>query len=146
MALRWAKHTKRLPSGCLVWTATCDHNGYGKIHIDGKMKKAHRIAWAEVNGPIPAGLVVLHKCDNPPCVELDHLQLGTRKENQQDAVRKGRYARGQWHGSAKLLDSQRAEIARSAAPTNELVARYGVSKSHVKRIRCNARKQACIDA
>ena len=83
---------------CWLWTGSKQHNGYGRMHliIDGKrtMQQAHRIAWSIHHRlPILDGLWVLHRCDNPPCVNPEHLFLGTRSDNMQDASRKGRIPR-----------------------------------------------------
>lgn len=77
-------------SGCWIWTGHIRTNGYGAMSIKSKLQYAHRISWELHNGPIPEGLFVLHKCDNPPCVNPDHLFIGTQKDNLQDAFKKGR--------------------------------------------------------
>lgn len=73
--------------GCVLWTGYVDKNSYGKASGG---RWAHRLAWEKANGPIPRGLWVLHRCDNPPCVNPDHLFLGTNQENQLDCGAKGR--------------------------------------------------------
>jgi len=90
--------------GCWLWTGgTC--LGYGKClkpGTDPKLRiqvKAHRVSWELANGPIPAGLCVLHRCDNPPCVSPEHLFLGTLADNRADCVAKGRQAKGDRNGS-----------------------------------------------
>jgi len=85
--------------GCWEWTLHRNHSGYGLTHIGGKTRYAHRLMWEEVNGKIPEGMYVCHKCDNPSCINPDHLFLGTQLENMQDMVRKGRSARGDKHKS-----------------------------------------------
>ena len=80
---------------CWTWLGQKDrNNGYGtfSVLINGKSKniKAHRFSWTLFNGEIPAGLWVLHKCDNPQCTNPDHLFLGDRKKNMDDAAEKGR--------------------------------------------------------
>jgi hypothetical protein len=98
---------------------------------------AHRIAWSRVFGPIPDGLVVCHRCDNPPCVRPDHLFLGTHQDNDADRDAKGRTANGERIGAAKLTDEQVAEIRRlrdAGLSQTSIAARYGVSQSHVSRI------------
>jgi hypothetical protein len=89
----WSKVNKT-PT-CWVWTACVDKMGYGRFYVAGKKRDhPHRISWAMKNGPIPKGMFVLHKCDNPPCVNPDHLILGTHLENMQDRDRKGRGIKG----------------------------------------------------
>lgn len=90
-ALFWSR-TKRMESGCIEWTGTIQR--YGVIHIDGKSQRAHRIAWEITNGPIPAGLLVCHHCDNPPCVNPEHLFTGTASDNAHDCIAKGRRVLG----------------------------------------------------
>jgi hypothetical protein len=77
--------------GCWVWLGSCSGRGYGSLSFEGKRSaRAHRVSWVLANGPIPDGLFVCHKCDNPPCVRLDHLFLGTHDENMTDMTDKGR--------------------------------------------------------
>lgn len=81
-------------SDCIEWTGAINSGGYGNLWYEGKYWKAHRLAWAQANGPIPPGMFVLHRCDNPPCVNLEHLFLGTAADNTADMLAKGR-SRGQ---------------------------------------------------
>lgn len=79
------------PDGdCVVWTGSTVYGGYGQIWVQGRKVRAHRYVWERANGPISRGLVVRHKCDNPPCVRLDHLEIGTLKDNTQDMIARGR--------------------------------------------------------
>ena len=85
-----------LGTRCWLWTAGTNGHGYGAFHPGpGRrgMGKAHRISWTIANGPIPDGLGVLHRCDNPPCVNPAHLFLGTDQENHRDMDAKGRHGR-----------------------------------------------------
>lgn len=75
---------------CLEWTLSRDADGYGQVSRGGRTQRAHRYMWEQVNGPIPTGMVLLHICDNPPCIRLDHLRLGTQAENVRDMLDKGR--------------------------------------------------------
>ena len=96
---RFLEKTRRAENGCLEWTACCTGAGYGQLRINRRSRSAHRLAWELVNGPIPDGLCVLHRCDNPRCVEADHLFLGTQLDNIADMTAKRRSARGDRHGS-----------------------------------------------
>lgn len=85
---------------CWLWTAGKDKDGYGKFTVqrpDGSGQRhvrAHTFAWERAHGPVPAGMVLMHRCDTPACVRVDHLRLGTVAENVADRVAKGRSARG----------------------------------------------------
>jgi hypothetical protein len=76
--------------GCWVWSGATNRKGYGVYIFRGKYVGAHRVAWTLFRGPIPDGLFVLHRCDNPPCLNPDHLFLGTHNDNMIDMVLKGR--------------------------------------------------------
>jgi len=95
---------------CWNWTAFKDKDGYGQLSIDGKMHRAHRVSYELYKNKIPEGLHVLHKCDNPPCVNPDHLELGTPQDNVDDKTKRGRQARGEKHGCAKLTEADVLEI------------------------------------
>lgn len=88
----WAK-VDRSSDGCWEWTGGRFDEGYGTIRVAGRSLKTHRVAWELVQGAIPEGLCVCHRCDNPPCCRPDHLFLGTREENNRDRDEKGRGAR-----------------------------------------------------
>lgn len=75
---------------CWVWTASKFNSGYGKITFNERQMGAHRASWLVFRGDIPAGICVLHKCDNRPCVNPDHLFLGTNLDNVRDKQAKGR--------------------------------------------------------
>jgi len=93
---------------CWLWQGgSWDRKGYGRYRVmtDGQGRqrefRAHRIAWELANGPVPPGLSVLHRCDNPACVRPDHLWLGSAADNARDAQEKGRIAtkaNGRWRG------------------------------------------------
>lgn len=99
-AVLWSKVNKNGPNGCWVYSGACDRRGYGRpgigvgVYESGHPKTrryyAHRRSYEIHNGPIPKGMLVLHKCDNPPCCNPEHLYLGTDKDNSHDCARKGR--------------------------------------------------------
>lgn len=75
---------------CLEWQGTRNDRGYGQRRLNGQLQYVHRIIWEQVYGPITEGLQVLHRCDNPPCYNIDHLFLGTQADNMADMRAKGR--------------------------------------------------------
>src|SRR3990167_11106441 len=75
---------------CWLWNTTPNGSGYGDIYINGKLIQSHRFMWEITYGPIPIGLCVLHRCDIRLCVNPEHLFLGTKKDNMQDAISKDR--------------------------------------------------------
>jgi hypothetical protein len=78
--------------GCIEWTHSLNNKGYGVVWREGVRWLAHRLVYADVYGPIPEGLQVRHRCDNPPCVNLEHLVVGTQSDNMSDSVERGRHA------------------------------------------------------
>lgn len=89
------RDTKIVPSsGCIERTKGIEGGGYSHIGAGGrggKLLSAHRLSWELANGTIPEGLDVLHTCDNPPCINLEHLFLGTNLDNINDMTSKGRH-------------------------------------------------------
>lgn len=84
----WSKVEKA--DGCWLWVAHRDHLGYGSFGLNGKVHRAHRVAYMLTAGPIPEGAHILHSCDNPSCVNPAHLRAGTRSDNMRDKVARRR--------------------------------------------------------
>ena len=93
-------------TGCWEWQAAKNPKGYGQFGKDGSVKQAHRASWEFENGSIPHDMWVLHRCDNPSCVNPAHLFLGTNQDNVDDRVGKGRSAsnKGATNGASKLQE------------------------------------------
>lgn len=124
---------------CWLWKGAKSNNlkrPYGYFTY-GKVQYAHRVAWQIFRGPIPDGLFVLHHCDNPPCVNPDHLFLGTKKDNRQDMLRKNRYKFpvGEATPSAKLTEVQVRQILTDARSQRLIANEYGINQSQVSRIK-----------
>ncbi len=106
-------------TGCLPWLGTKHNAGYGVISERIPCKRtllAHRYAWTRRFGSIPPGLHVLHRCDNPPCVNVDHLFLGTQADNVADMVSKSRQAKGRQNPRTKLTPAAVREIRLRYVP------------------------------
>jgi hypothetical protein len=120
-----AKSRPDSATGCRVWTGDVDKDGYGFVWTNesiaetgrGRTKLAHRAAWEVAHGPIPEGTLVCHSCDNPPCIEVSHLFLGTNVDNMHDRDAKGRNnaARGERHRSYTHPESYE-NVKRLTAP------------------------------
>lgn len=122
-------------SGCWIWMSAKTGNGYGSFRLNGKNEGAHRASYIIFNGDIPAGLCVMHSCDNPLCVNPGHLSLGTVKDNAIDRNKKLRQAYGERNSGAKLTESQASEIISSRSGACALAKEYGVHRSTIHRIR-----------
>lgn len=132
-------------TGCFIWFGSCDQHGYGHLRIGGRSEngghlvKAHRLAYELEFGPIPAGLHILHRCDNPWCVNPAHLFTGTAWDNCKDKMQKGRHAHGSKLPNAVLAGNEKlAEEVRSLYETGEfsqaqLARRYGISQATISR-------------
>lgn len=129
-----------MPSGeCRVWTRSTDRSGYGRVYVDSERPRsqAHRAMWELHNEPIPAGLVIRHTCDNPPCIRLDHLEIGTVADNNRDKIERGRDVRGDAHPNTNLTSDQVTDMRRLWAlgtPQTVLAREFNTSKSSVHRI------------
>jgi hypothetical protein len=139
---RWqAKVSPEPMSGCWLWTGAVKELGYGVIGLGTRQQgtaKAHRVSWTLHRGEIPAGMNVLHRCDNPSCVNPAHLFLGTLKDNARDCVSKGRNFvpdnRGEKASCRKLSLENVTDIRRKEETGVAYAKKYGVSKSAVYEI------------
>jgi hypothetical protein len=134
---RFYSKTRRAESGCLLWTGAVRGDGYGAFTFGGQQIGAARMAWLLNRGEIPEGLHVLHRCDNPLCVDHEHLFIGTVQDNVDDMIAKGRKVvhRGEEHWSTLLTEAD-VQVIRSSDDTGvKLAARYKISTSTVSLIR-----------
>ena len=118
---------------CMEWTHEISTSGYGRVTKDRRTLATHRVAFEVAYGPIPAGMLVCHRCDNPKCFNPKHLFLGTDADNHRDRHAKGRDARGEGHRRSKLSEQAVREIRASYSPerTKELVSKYGVHQTTI---------------
>lgn len=138
-------------TGCWLWMGQQLRHGYGLLGYGRGRTQAHRLAWVLAHGPIPTGdgyhgTCVLHRCDNPPCVNPDHLFLGSNRDNDKDRVRKGRQARGavvepknrargERSGMAKLTETE--VLAMRSATVRDyraLGVRFGINPRTVRDV------------
>jgi len=112
-------------SGCIYWRGTINQDGYGVTSYQGRRMSAHMLSWVINHGAIPKGMCVCHSCDNRPCINPDHLFLGTHKDNMSDMARKGR-------ARSKLSMRDRQFIAESGLHARELAERFNVCERAVR--------------
>ena len=126
-------------SGCWLWTGAVLPYGYGIFckKFMTKETRAHRLSWEAHRGPIPEGLCVLHRCDNPACCNPDHLFLGTKLDNSKDCNQKGRFKSnvGINNPRAKLSEDQVRVIHLEGGSQIAIARKYGVSQQLVSRIK-----------
>jgi len=129
------------PAGCVEGKGARDKDGYVKAFCQGKHTRAHRVAYCQAHGlslEDIEGQLVLHSCDNPPCVNPAHLSDGTPADNTREMIERGRQSRGEDHANAKLSDDEVREIRRRYATGSvsqeALGVEYGVSGVHIGNI------------
>ena len=148
MEARFRKYVSTTPTetGCLLWTGCFQQvtPNYRRPQFSvstSKPASAYRVAYRLWKGEIPEGLCVRHTCDNPMCVNPEHLVLGTHQDNMRDMAERGRQhvpkpnSRGEKHHNAKLTEEKVREILLSNETRNAIATRMGVSPSTVKAIR-----------
>lgn len=120
----------RKSEGCWEWLGELDKQGYGRFWACNRRCLAHRYSYAANNGD-PAGLLVLHRCDNPKCVRPEHLFLGTQKDNIQDCVRKGRKPRGDSSWQRRLPErvSRGEQAGNSRLKESEVLTIWSMARS-----------------
>lgn len=121
-------------TACWVWSGSQETFGHGNTKIGGKNQKVHRIVYQHHNGEIPVSVLVRHTCDNPPCVNPEHLIAGTYADNSGDMAERLRSPHGVNHVASRLT----ADMVRSirakwveGCPYNDLAAEYGVSRTTI---------------
>lgn len=124
-------------AGCWLWTGSWNSDGYGNIWNPPKTDKAHRVSYEIHVGPIPLGMLVLHRCDTPACVNPAHLFLGTDMDNSLDKRCKGRAPshHGTDNPNAKLTPDQVRAIRIDKRPLRLIAADYGISISMASYVR-----------
>jgi len=132
-------HSKyvKLESGCWEWKATRNKFGYGIFLLPGgKQTRAHRYMFEQINGNIPHGKVIMHACDNPPCVNPAHLSIGTKLENNRQAWSKGRRIGGDKHWKTKIPVAHIPRIQKMSKVMlqREIASIYGVDPSTISQI------------
>jgi hypothetical protein len=158
----WNKVKLAPENECWAWVGGKSRKGYGLFHPKDHTMHAHRFSWVLENGEIPDSLLVLHKCDNPSCVNPKHLFLGTNKENMEDMTRKGRrvgirlgksnfVALGDKNPSTKIPDSEihkiKTKYGSGSYTYRTLAHEYKVSISQIQKIvRGLQRKQTGVNS
>lgn len=122
---------------CILHTGCATKGGYGLVYHEGRTQLAHRVAYIKAKGAIPKGMVIMHRCDNPLCVNPEHLSIGTQRDNRLDCVQKGRTnsSKGEEHYGAKLTAEIVRDIRTSSLNNTELAKMYGISRRAISDAR-----------
>jgi len=120
---------------CWEWLGYKDKDGYGKMRTGNTNQAAHRISWQIHNGEIPTGQMVLHKCNNPSCINPSHLYLGDHLQNMQDRLNSGHYPKNEDHPNVKFPDDIVEQIRKSNKTYKELSQQFNISASQISNIK-----------
>ncbi len=133
----WAYTAKS--SGCWLWIGTRDRRGYGRLMLKGVPLLASRLSWHLHNGDIPLKKYVLHTCDNPSCVNPNHLYIGDQTDNMTDMWNRGRAnpgrSVGEKHGMSKLTETMVREVRCGNKNLSTLAKEFGVSRTTIWQVR-----------
>jgi hypothetical protein len=129
--------------GCIEWTWALNTYGYGTVRRNKRDFVVHRLVWEKIKGSIPEGMFICHTCDNPKCVNIDHLFMGTPGDNIRDCVKKGRHKsnfphhKGEKHPSAKITSEQVLAIRCDTDSQRNIAKKHGISQGLVSHVRLN---------
>lgn len=121
--------------GCTEWLGALDKDGYGAFGYAGVMHRAHRASLRLSGVEVPRGMMVCHRCDNPACVNPQHLYVGTGVENMRDAAERNRLRVGSKSHLSKLTEDQVRDIRLSSRSVGDLASAYGVTHGAISMIR-----------
>lgn len=136
---RFLRKVKPVESGCHEWQSTLSKQGYGKFWFDGVQVPAHRMAYQLFAGEIPEGMMVCHRCDNPKCVNPEHLFIGTQQDNVRDMWAKGRGIGRRVLTNAHVKAIQ-ALLADGRISQQRIASVVGISQVTVSRIKLGHRQ------
>lgn len=122
-------------SGCWLWLGLLREDGYGLLSVRGKHKRAHVWAYEHFKSKVPKHLCVLHNCDVRCCVNPEHLRVGTKKQNTQDAIDRRRFPQGIEHHVTTLTENQIQAIRKDARKQRIIAAEYGVCQMTISNIK-----------
>ena len=136
----WSKVLVLESDSCWEWKAVKTKEGYGKFFLHHSVSVlSHRFSYEVYNSPIPDGMFVCHKCDNPSCVNPNHLFLGTRNDNSQDMVNKGRSLKGERNPKSKLtvddVKQIRIMLKENKIPQQQIAQMFGVKQPAISFIK-----------
>jgi len=145
---RWTKTPKerllsrieKQDSGCWKWIGTKNKKGYGMMVYKGRIHASHRVSWQEFYGEIPEGMLICHKCDNPSCVNPDHLFVGSNQDNMDDMKQKGRASKSKDKQKSRRKISREKELEiierykTSNVTQKSLANEFGIALNHVRRL------------
>jgi HNH endonuclease len=154
----WCRVKKGLADECWLWSGSTNKKGYGRITLGSRaagVERAHRVSWLLFRGEIPDGLCVLHRCDNPPCVNPSHLFLGTKRDNTADMVSKGRMvappvhrgdmhplrkdplarSRGEKNGNSRYTAEQALTVWKMSGSYSDIAAATGINRNFIATVK-----------